>query len=142
MANSTSGGDPRPTPLTDILNEALAGGTTFREIAKQSIDPETGNGPGLSWLNDLAKGKVNRAPEPHTLRALAVGLRLPRTQVQAAAAEQFLEYTSSELSDLPPDARAIVSHLAEVNPHELPRIRAVLEALIAQSDAKSEPRDV
>ncbi len=134
MATSTSEGAPRPTPLTDILNEALAAGATFREIAGRSVDPETGDsGPGLSWLNQLSKGTINRAPEPHILRALAVGLGVPRTRLQAAAAAQFLEYTSTELSDLPPDARAIVSHLSEVDPQELPRIRAVLEALIAQS---------
>ncbi|MFE2352243.1 hypothetical protein [Kitasatospora cineracea] len=144
MASSTNGGGGRrPAPLTDLLNSARReGGLSFRQIAARSIDPRTGEGPKLSWLNDLSKNALNRAPEAHMLRALSVGLGYPLVQVQAAAAEQFLEYTSDELSGLPEDARAIVTSLAGVAPAELPRIRAVLQTLIEQSSPKNELNDV
>ncbi|MFE7559638.1 hypothetical protein [Kitasatospora sp. NPDC057500] len=137
----TSDPSPRLGPLSALVSDALTR-MSFRELAEAAVDPESGYVPGLSYLNKLSKGKITRAPEPQVLRALATGIRLPLRQVQAAAAEEFLEYIPTELADLPPDVRAIVGHLADMDPTDLPRTRAVIEALIAAEDEKSRSRNV
>jgi hypothetical protein len=102
---------------------------SYQALAAQSIDPETGERAGQTWLHKLVKGNVTRAPEARVLRALAVGLDLPLPEVQRAAAQQWLEYTSTELSELPEDVRVILGHLEGMTPDDLSRVRAVVEAL-------------
>ncbi|KQV15350.1 hypothetical protein ASC99_06995 [Kitasatospora sp. Root107] len=118
--------------LSRLVREALdRPGVTFRRLTEATVDPATGYRPGTTWLHKLVRNEVVRAPEPQVLRALAAGLGLPLLQVQRAAAAQYLDYVTTELTGLPADARAIVAHLAELDPADLPRVRAVIEALVA-----------
>ncbi|WP_457029228.1 hypothetical protein [Kitasatospora sp. P5_F3] len=118
--------------LSRLVREALdRPGVTFRRLTEATVDPATGYRPGTTWLHKLVRNEVVRAPEPQVLRALAAGLGLPLIQVQRAAAAQYLDYVTTELTGLPADARAIVAHLAELDPADLPRVRAVIEALVA-----------
>ncbi|GAA1146083.1 hypothetical protein GCM10009664_12760 [Kitasatospora gansuensis] len=118
--------------LSRLVREALdRPGVTFRRLTESTVDPATGYRPGTTWLHKLVRNEVVRAPEPQVLRALAAGLGLPLLQVQRAAAAQYLDYVTTELTGLPADARAIVAHLAELDPADLPRVRAVIEALVA-----------
>ncbi|MFJ9522014.1 hypothetical protein ACIRPK_27635 [Kitasatospora sp. NPDC101801] len=118
--------------LSRLVREALdRPGVTFRRLTESTVDPATGYRPGTTWLHKLVRNEVVRAPEPQVLRALAAGLGLPVLQVQRAAAAQYLDYVTTELTGLPADARAIVAHLAELDPADLPRVRVVIEALVA-----------
>ncbi len=129
--------------LTRLVRDSLnQPGMSFRRFTEAAVDPETGYRPGTTWLHNLERGGVTRAPEPQVIRALAAGLNLPLTRVQQATAEQFLDYVGTELSGLPDDARLIVAHLADMDPAELPRALAVLEALIARKSQSSTDSDV
>lgn len=134
MSKGTAGSDA----LTHMVRAALdQPDMSYQSLAAQSVDPETGEHAGQTWLHKLVQGNVTRAPEARVLRALAVGLKRPLPEVQRAAAEQWLQYTSTELSGLPEDVRVILGHLEGMEPAELSRVRAVVEALSAKSNESS-----
>ncbi|MFD4658000.1 hypothetical protein ACFWP2_20520 [Kitasatospora sp. NPDC058444] len=129
--------------LTALVRAVLdQPGMSFRRLAEAAVDPETGYRIGQTWLHKLTRGEVSRAPEPQVLRALAAGTSLPLTRVQQAAAEEFLGYTASELAGMPEDALVIVGHLADMDPTDLPQVRAVIEALLSKGDESSGKREV
>ncbi|MFJ1708547.1 hypothetical protein [Kitasatospora sp. NPDC088346] len=124
--------------LTQMVRAALdRPGMSYQALAAVAIDPQTSEGVGATWLHKLVKGNVARAPEARVLRALAAGLKLPLPEVQRAAAEQWLQYTSTELSGLPEDVRVILGHLEGMAPDDLSRARAVIEALSEGADGSS-----
>ncbi|WP_052707463.1 hypothetical protein [Streptomyces rubellomurinus] len=134
---------PPTDALTALVRQAASQpGASLRGLARLTIDPETGYKIGQTWLHELIHGNISRAPEPKFLRALAAGIGLPLARVQQAAAAQFLEYTATELSDLPEDAKVIVGHLAGMDPSELPQVRAVVEALLAKKGENSSNPEV
>ncbi|GAA2137904.1 hypothetical protein GCM10009760_18800 [Kitasatospora kazusensis] len=134
MTTGTTGSDA----LTQMVRSALdRQDMTYQALAALCVDPETSEHVGQTWLHKLVKGNVTRAPEARVLRALAVGLGLPLPQVQRAAAAQWLEYTSAELSELPEDMRAIIGHLEGMQPEDLSRARAVIEALSSRLNESS-----
>ncbi|MER5862069.1 hypothetical protein [Kitasatospora sp. NPDC002040] len=136
-ATTTGGADDA---LSRLVREALdRPGVTFRRLTESTVDPATGYRPGTTWLHKLVRNEVVRAPEPQVLRALAAGLGLPLLRVQQAAAAQYLDYVTTELTGLPADARAIVAHLAELDPADLPKVRAVIEAFVAGRSAPRGP---
>ncbi|SOB83162.1 hypothetical protein [Streptomyces sp. 1331.2] len=134
MSESSAGSDA----LTQMVRAALdRPGMSYQTLAAIAIDPQSGEGVGATWLHKLVKGNVARAPEARVLRALAAGLKLPLSEVQRAAAEQWLQYTSTELSGLPEDVRVILGHLEGMAPEDLSRARAVIEALTAGANGSS-----
>ena len=131
MPATTTGG--AADALSGLVREALdRPGMTFRRLTEATVDPATGYRPGTTWLHKLVRNEVVRAPEPQVLRALATGLGLPLAEVQRAAAAQYLDYVTTELTGLPADARAIVAHLAELDPADLPKVRAVVEEFLGR----------
>lgn len=142
MPSATAQGDPAGA-LSSLIRAVLdQPGMSTRRLSAESVDPETGQRPGATWLGDLARGEISRAPEPHVLRALAAGTGYSLFEVQAAAASQFLGFVPTEMSDLPDDVRAMVVLMSNADPSELPRARAVLEALISHRSEKSRSNDV
>ncbi|MDH6123416.1 hypothetical protein [Kitasatospora sp. GP82] len=134
MSNGTAGSDA----LTQLVRAALdQPGMSYQVLSDASIDPETGAKVGGTWLHKLVKGNVVRAPEPRVLRGLAVGLRRPLPEVKRAAAEQWLQYTNTELSGLPEDVRVILGHLEGMTPGDVSRARAVIEALSSRLNESS-----
>ncbi|WP_051966899.1 helix-turn-helix domain-containing protein [Kitasatospora mediocidica] len=126
MSNGTASSDA----LTQMVRAALEQqGLSYQAAADRAIDPEGGEAISASTVHKLATGKMTRAPEARVLRALAAGFGLPLPKVQRAAAEQWLQYTGSEMSGLPEDVRVILGHLEGMEPAELSRARAVIEAL-------------
>jgi len=77
--------------LTQLVAERVGEGRrlTYRAFEERAVDPETGHRPSRDVLWKLRHGKSIRV-EPSVIRAVAVGLDLPRHRVQAAAAYQFL----------------------------------------------------
>ncbi|MFD9064215.1 hypothetical protein ACFVZ3_22130 [Kitasatospora purpeofusca] len=129
--------------LSELISSTIARpGMSYSRFAKLAVDPETGRNVGQTWLFDLTKGEVSRAPLPYMMRALAAGAGLPLERIQAAAAAQFLGYTATQLSDLPDDLQVIVGHLVGMDPTDLPRVRAVIEALSAHDVENSGQEEV
>lgn len=86
---------PASTPtLRDMVNGARDRGQTYKQLAERAIDPETGQRASLAFLNDIARGKVDRMPYDYHLRALAAALGVPYEHVRQAAIRQWV----------PPDA--------------------------------------
>jgi hypothetical protein len=83
----------RDTETLTELVAAAAGtrgqGLTYEQLAERSFDEKSGYRPSRNLVNRIGTGqsiKVN----PDLIAALAVGLDLPVTRVQAAAARQYL----------------------------------------------------
>jgi hypothetical protein len=119
---------PSGETLTDLVQSALAAGLTHQELADRSRDPETGQTVSRSWVNNLARGQVDRMPELPTIRALAAGLNKPLNLVTEAAARQWLNYEASTLTELGDDVRIIVAHLATMSEADRRRWRRQIEA--------------
>ncbi|MET8297436.1 hypothetical protein ABZW02_25760 [Streptomyces sp. NPDC005180] len=103
---------------------AAAAGTgrplTYEQLAKRSVDPETGYRPSANLVWRISSGadiKVNA----QLVRAMAAGLELPLVRVQAAAAYQFTGFVSSELGG------GVAVHDPGVDVETAPKSRAVLE---------------
>ncbi|MFB7905209.1 hypothetical protein ACFC1T_02105 [Kitasatospora sp. NPDC056076] len=134
MSNGTAGSDA----LTQMVRAALdRPDMSYQALSTAAVDPESGERVSTTWLHKLVQGNVVRAPEVRVLRALAAALRVPLLEVQRAAAEQWLQYTSTELSGLPEDVRAILGHLSGMKPGDLSKARAVIEALSTKSNESS-----
>jgi anti-sigma factor RsiW len=68
-----------------------------RGLAGRAIDPETGLTLQHGWINQLAKGRVPRAPELWRLRALAVAMAVPVSMLAEMAAGQWLGVEVAEI---------------------------------------------
>jgi hypothetical protein len=92
----TSGGthgsaDRDQLTLTRYVRDYLAErGESERALARRAVDPETGLALNHGWINQLAQGQVNRAPELWRIRALAAGMRAPAQFLASLAAAQWL----------------------------------------------------
>ncbi|MFJ3878003.1 hypothetical protein ACIPW5_11140 [Streptomyces sp. NPDC090077] len=117
-----------PGALSRLIQEALDEGFSYQQLADRSRDPESGEGLSKQYLNKLVNTPPANPPNPTQLRALAVGLRKSERRVKEAAAEQWLDYTATELAGYDEDVRIIVGHLAGVTKQELRQWRAMIEA--------------
>ncbi len=118
--------------LSRLVREVNAAGTSFQKMA----DNARGTGETLSkpYFQKLAAGNVTTPPNDARLRAIAAGLRQPLRVVQRAAAEQYMDYRSTELSGYDDETRIIVAHLAGMDPGERRRWRRMIEAAEKDSD--------
>lgn len=102
---------------------------TYEQLAERSTDDETGYRPSPNLLWKIGTGqevKVN----PALMRAIAAGLQLPLTRVQAAAARQYLGWQAVDPFDTPPgddDEVVRVARRQGVTGSDLPRVEAELD---------------
>ncbi|MCW2878004.1 MAG: hypothetical protein JWQ95_2104 [Sphaerisporangium sp.] len=98
----TRGGTPGSADsdqLSRFVRDYLAAhDIKVRALARRAIDPETGFELQHGWINELAAGRVSRAPELWRLRALAAAMGArPRILAELAAA-QWLGVQVAEVS--------------------------------------------
>lgn len=122
-------GNPPIGDLSRLVLEANAEpGNSYAQLAARAVDPETGEQLSKPYLQKIASGVTTTAPKAYALRAIAVALRKPESVVKRAAARQFFEYETTELSGYDDDTRVIVAHLAGMKPSQRRTWRAMLEA--------------
>jgi hypothetical protein len=114
--------------LSQLVREVNDGGMSFQKMADHALDTETGETLSKPYFQKMAANNVGTPPTAARLRALAAGLRKPLRVVQRAAAAQYLDYQSTELSGYDDETRIIVAHLAGMDPSERRRWRRMIEA--------------
>ncbi|GAB2718526.1 hypothetical protein [Streptomyces bullii] len=119
---------PNPGALSRLIQEANDRGLSYAKMSERAVDRETGTKLSKPYLQRLVTNPPANAPSPKQLKAIANALRVSLRRVKAAAAEQWLEYESTELAGYGDDVRIIVSHLKEMPESELRRWRAMIEA--------------
>jgi hypothetical protein len=92
MTPPQSGGTPGSTkPLSRLVKEHLeSSGQSLRELAERCHEPQGDRTLLHSWIDQLAHGRMARAPELWRLRALAVGMGVPLQVLTELAANQWL----------------------------------------------------
>lgn len=90
----SSGGTPG-TAETDRLSRFLRDylaehDESERALSRRAVDPETGLTLQHGWINQLAMGRVSRAPELWRIRALAAAMGVPAARLAELAAAQWL----------------------------------------------------
>ncbi|WP_407553121.1 hypothetical protein QOM21_24070 [Streptomyces sp. Pv4-95] len=124
--------------LTRLVQEHVGDGRplTVRAFAERAIDPESGRSISKSTAGNLAKGhQVKITPE--VLRAIAAGLGVPLTAVQAAAIQQYVGIIVDDPFGVGPgddDAVVRVAHDPEVTAADMPATRRFLDE--ARRDAE------
>lgn len=103
---------------------------TYAELARRSGLPR-------STVHKLATTRLRRAPEPHTLERLAIGLGLPFEQLQALAAES-LGFTLTHESRTDPEISLITASLERLSPEDRQHVLALVSSLLAQE--RNRPR--
>jgi transcriptional regulator with XRE-family HTH domain len=115
--------------LSRMIREANDAGDSFQQLADRARDPGTGTTLSKPYLQKLSTNSVANPPTPERLRALAEALRKPLTTVKRAAAAQWLDYQTTELSGYDEEVRVIVAHLAGMPKGEVRKWRAMIEAV-------------
>jgi hypothetical protein len=134
MTAAATAPDPsaaQPSPartLSALVQEALDGGKSLRELGKAAVDPETGEKISWQYFQKLVKNPPASAPSPVQIRAIAVALGKSDTRIKEAAAEQWLDYRATELAGYGGTARIILGHLGGMPESEQRRWLAMIEA--------------
>jgi hypothetical protein len=115
-------------PLSQLIQEALDGGKSLRDLGKAAIDPETGEHISWQYFQKLVKNPPASAPSPVQMRAVAAALGKPYRRIQEATAKQWLQYEATELAGYDAEVRIIVGHLAGKSKAELLQWRLMIEA--------------
>lgn len=107
----------RRTDLADLVRTRMDElGLGLRTLASACVDPKhPDNGPlwTRGTLENLAKGRVIKAPSEEQLRALAAGLRLPEQAVKRAGGAQFMGITEHWSGDH--RTRVLIARLEELD---------------------------
>jgi hypothetical protein len=114
--------------LSDMVLAANVAGMSYAQMAARSIGPNGEKGMSKPWFARLATGGVMSAPTPEELEAVARAVGRPLRIIKEAAAHQFLEWESYELSGYDDDMRHIIIHAAGMDPQGRRRLRAMLDA--------------
>jgi hypothetical protein len=114
--------------LSQLVQDALDGGTSLRRLGERAIDPETGERISWQYFQKLVKNPPASPPDPFQMRVLAAALGKPYRRIQEAAAKQWLQYEATELSGYDADVRIIVGHLAGQSKAEVRQWLAMIEA--------------
>jgi hypothetical protein len=120
---------PDPGPLSRIILNAQAAGASYDTMAERAIDAASGARLiTRSFLYKVARGTNAHVPTPDELRGIAQATRTPLGLIKRKAAEQYFDYTATELSDYTEEMRYIVSHLEGMSEDQVHRWRAMMEA--------------
>ena len=121
--------EPRPRgALSQLIQDANDRGLSYAKMSQRAVDPASGTRLSKPYLQRLVTNPPANAPSPNQIRALASALSVSERRIKAAAAEQWLEYTATELAGYNDEVRIIVGHLAAMPESELRRWRAMIEA--------------
>lgn len=118
--------------LSQLIQDANDRGLSYAKMSERAVDPESGVKLSKPYLQRLVANPPTSAPSPSQLKALSRALNVSERRVKAAAAEQWLEYTATELAGYNDQVRIILGHLAGMPESELRRWRAMIEADEAQ----------
>lgn len=114
--------------LSQLIQDANDNGMSYQEMADRAVDPETDTRYYKQNLQKLVRNPPVNPPTPAQMRAIANALGKPFRIVQAAAAQQWLQYEATELAGYDEEVRIIVGHLAGKSKAELLRWRMMIEA--------------
>ncbi|MFE5582495.1 hypothetical protein [Kitasatospora sp. NPDC056531] len=114
--------------LSDMVAAAQRAGTSYARMAADSVGPAGERGMSKAFFQRLATGGVLTAPKPEDLEAIARGIKKPIRLVKEAAASQWLEWESVELSGYDDDMRHIIVRAAAMAPRDRRRLRVMLDA--------------
>jgi hypothetical protein len=115
--------------LSDMVAAVQRAGSSYARMAADSIGPAGERGMSKAFFQRLAVGGVLTAPKPEELEAIARGIRKPIRLVKEAAASQWLEWESVELSGYDDDMRHIIIRAAAMAPRDRRRLRVMLDAV-------------
>lgn len=127
----------RPGRLSAMVLEANKRGMSYMDMARRSVGSEDSKGMSKPWFQKLAQGLVLTAPKPPELEAVARALGKPLRLIKEAAASQWLEWESLELSGYDEDMRHIIVRAAAMEPRERRRLRAMLDAAVQADEEHS-----
>ncbi|MFF7329749.1 hypothetical protein [Streptomyces sp. NPDC008150] len=117
-----------PGALSQLIQDANDRGLSYQKMSDRAVDAKSGTRLSKPYLQRLVGNPPANSPSPKQLKALAAALGVSERRVKAAAAEQWLEYTATELAGYNDEVRIIVGHLAGMPEAELRRWRAMIEA--------------
>lgn len=117
----------RPGRLSDMVQAAQRAGASYAEMARRSVGAD-GKGMSKPYFQRLATGGVSKAPSGEELEAIARGIGKPARLVKQAAASQWFGLEVQELSGYDDDVRHIVVRVADMEPQERKKWRAMIEA--------------
>lgn len=126
--------------LTRLVQEHVGRGRrlTFRAFEELAVDPRTGRRISKSTVGNIAAGhQVKLTPE--IVRAVAAGLDLPLSQVQAAAIRQYVGIVVDDPFDTPPgdnDTVVRVAHDPDATAEELEPARRFTEGDLRDGDSR------
>jgi transcriptional regulator with XRE-family HTH domain len=127
---------PEQSPtLRDMIQRALSGGLTLRELADRALDPRSGESVSKDTINKIALGRVTRMPTEAHLRGIAAGLKLPYERVRQAAIEQWLPADDPTNSEAEERERLLAE--AKQMRADADRMRAIADETIARIDRES-----
>lgn len=115
--------------LSDMVAAVQRAGTSYARMAADSVGPAGERGMSKAYFQRLATGGVLTAPKPEELEAIARGIKKPIRLVKEAAASQWLEWESVELSGYDDDMRHIIIRAAAMAPRDRRRLRVMLDAV-------------
>lgn len=120
-------------------------GLSLRQLARQSVDPETGEDVKYGWLSKVERRMSIATPTAARIRALAAGLGLPFRTVKEAVDAQFS--LVSEVWSGDGTARILVARIEEMTPEELQQLEELASMtseqraqLLAMASAFGKPR--
>ncbi|MGW0821776.1 hypothetical protein [Streptomyces sp. NPDC002845] len=112
--------------LSRLVREVNDTGVSYAAMEKRAR--KAGYQLSRSQFNKMAARTVTNPPGEKYLLALAAGLQKPYRIVARAAARQYMNFDSTELSGYGDDVRVIVAHLAGMETDDQRRWRAMIEA--------------
>lgn len=112
--------------LSRMVREANERGLSYQDMADRS--QRAGHPVSKPYFQKLATNLVVQAPNPERLRGIAAAIDAPIRMVKKAAAAQYLQYDSTELSGYGDDVRVIVAHLGDMDGPDQRKWRAMIEA--------------
>lgn len=134
MTDSDTAATPGPVRpvrrgrLSDMVQAVQRDGVSFVDMARRSAGPGGEKGMSKSYFQRLAAGGQVKAPTSEELEAIARGIGKPARLVKQAAASEWLGLDVQELSGYDDDVRHIVVRVADMDPQERKRWRAMIEA--------------
>jgi hypothetical protein len=114
--------------LSQLIQDANDRGLSYQDMADRAVDQETGTRYYKQNLQKLVRNPPVNPPTPPQMQAIANAIGKPFRIVQAAVAQQWLQYEATELSGYDEDTRIIVAHLAGQSPADKRRWRRMIEA--------------
>ncbi|MEV7282842.1 hypothetical protein [Streptomyces sp. NPDC093111] len=112
--------------LSRMVREANDAGLSYKDMADRAA--AAGHTVSKPYMQKLATNNVASSPDGDRLEAIAAAIGRPVDVVKRAAAVQWLNYETRDLSGYDDDVRIIVAHLAGMEPKDVKRWRAMIEA--------------